>query len=95
MRILCETILAAVAAAMCAAEAKEHTLVDEHARATPAGRRRREMVRAFAALRRDNPAMTAPGQKWLDNDKPESVLSLRRIIPPCALGIRLFGGKMK
>ena len=46
--------------------------------ATPGGRRRREMVRAFAALRRDNPAMTAPGQKWLDNDKPESVLSLRR-----------------
>ena len=46
--------------------------------ATPAGRRRREMVRAFAALRRDNPAMTAPGQKWLDNDRPESVLSLRR-----------------
>ena len=46
--------------------------------ATPAGHRRREMVRAFAALRRDNPAMTAPGQKWLNNDKPESVLSLRR-----------------
>ena len=74
----CGTILAAMAAVICAAEAKEYTLVDEHARATPAGRRRREMVRAFAALRRDNPAMTAPGQKWLDNDRPESVLSLRR-----------------
>ena len=43
-----------------------------------AGRRRREMVCALAALRRDNPAMTASGQTWLDNDKQESVLALRR-----------------
>ena len=45
---------------------------------TDVGRRRREIVRALAALRRDNPAMTAPGQTWIDNDKPESVLALRR-----------------
>ena len=36
------------------------------------------MVCALAALRRDNPAMTASGQTWLDNDKQESVLALRR-----------------
>ena len=35
MRILYGTILAAVAAAMCAAEAKEYTLADEMARKTP------------------------------------------------------------
>lgn len=29
-------------------------------------------------LRRDNAAMTSAGETWLDNDKPESVLSLRR-----------------
>lgn len=52
--------------------------VDWSAADTEDGRRRREMVRALAALRRDNPAMTASGQTWLDNDKPESVLALRR-----------------
>ena len=68
------------------ADARRHSIfghspdvtVDWANAATPAGRRRREMVRALAALRRDNPVMTAPGQTWLDNDRPESVLSLRR-----------------
>jgi len=45
---------------------------------TDAGRRRRDMVRSLAALRRDNDAMTSAGETWLDNDKSESVLSLRR-----------------
>ena len=52
--------------------------VDWSAADTEDGRRRREMVHALAALRRDNPAMTAPGQTWLDNDKPEIVLALKR-----------------
>ena len=45
---------------------------------TEDGRRRREMVRQLAFLRRTVPALTTPGQVWLDNDAPESVLSLRR-----------------
>ena len=45
---------------------------------TEDGRRRREMVRKLAFLRRTVPALTMPGQVWLDNDAPESVLSLRR-----------------
>lgn len=36
------------------------------------------MVRSLAALRRDNAAMTSAGETWLDSDKPESDLSLRR-----------------
>ena len=35
MRIICGTILAAVAAVMCVAEAKEYTLADRRARETP------------------------------------------------------------
>ena len=35
MRILCGTILASVAAVVCAAEAKGYSLADEQARATP------------------------------------------------------------
>jgi glycosidase len=45
---------------------------------TEDGRRRREMVRKLAFLRRTVPALTTPGQVWLDNDVSESVLSLRR-----------------
>ena len=55
--------------------------IDWGAAETVDGRRRREMVRALAALRRDNPAMTVPGQAWLDNDRPEEVLALRRAAP--------------
>lgn len=106
----CGIILAAKAAVICAAEAKEYTLADEMARKTPDWFRKGVMYqiqpRAFTpegtikaaegklaelanlgvtvvymcpvTVADDNPAMTAPGQKWLDNDKPESVLSLRR-----------------
>jgi hypothetical protein len=35
MRIICGTILAAVVAVMCVAEAKEYTLADRRARETP------------------------------------------------------------
>ena len=46
-------------------------------------------------LRRDNAAMTSSGETWLDNDKPESVLSLRRVFSSCALGICLSAGCSK
>ncbi len=54
------------------------TSIDWGAWDSPEGRRRREIVRALADLRRANPATTSPGQTWLDNDSPETVLSLRR-----------------
>lgn len=61
---------------------------------TPDGKRRREMVKSLAALRRGNGALTTPGEKWLDNDVPEKVLSLRRG-GPAAGGVVFVGNFSK